>query len=181
VSPLVVVLLGTDHHPFDRLVEWADAAADRRPGVRFVVQHGMTRPPVNAEAHDFLHHGLLCELLDQASAVVSHGGPGVITEAREAGHVPLCVPRDPRLGEHVDGHQQRFAAMMGSVGVVRLVEDPAGFERELDAALLVGRAQGPAPVLEARQAARARAAVELTEVMTAVRPHGLRRRRHDVV
>jgi UDP-N-acetylglucosamine transferase subunit ALG13 len=179
VSPLVVVLLGTDHHPFDRLVRWTDAAAQRHPGVRFVVQHGTSRPPANAEAHDFLDQTLLRGLLDEASAVVCHGGPGVITEAREAGHVPLCVPRDPGLGEHVDGHQQRFATMMGEVGVVRDVRDEAAFARELEAALLLDRVRGPAPVLEVRDAARARAAAELTEVMTAVRPHGLRRWRHD--
>ena len=46
MTPLVVALAGTDHHPFDRLVEWVDAAALRHPDVRFLVQHGgTTRAP----------------------------------------------------------------------------------------------------------------------------------------
>ena len=61
-----------------------------------------------------------------------HGGPGLITEAREAGHVPLCVPRDPQLGEHVDGHQQRFAALAAREGVVRTVQSQEAFDDELD-------------------------------------------------
>ena len=119
VTALVLALTGTDHHPFDRMVEWVDAAAVRHPDVRFVIQHGLTRPPSVAEGHEFLAHDRLVALLGEASVVVCHGGPGTIMDAREAGHVPLCVPRDPQLGEHVDGHQQRFAAVVGEAGVVR--------------------------------------------------------------
>ena len=40
MSGLVLALVGTDHHPFDRLVRWMDAAASFHPEARFVVQHG---------------------------------------------------------------------------------------------------------------------------------------------
>ena len=117
------------------MVEWVDAAAVRHPDVRFVIQHGLTRPPSIAEGHDFLAHDRLVTLLGEASVVVCHGGPGTIMDAREAGHVPLCVPRDPQLGEHVDGHQQRFAAVVGEAGVVHHVSSVDAFHQELDRAL----------------------------------------------
>ncbi len=118
----MVALAGTDHHPYERMVEWVDAAAERRPDVRFLVQHGSTtRAPRVAEGAEFLAHDRLVALLREAAVVVCHGGPGTIMDAREAGHVPLCMPRDPALGEHVDGHQQRFAAHVGDAGVVRHV------------------------------------------------------------
>jgi UDP-N-acetylglucosamine transferase subunit ALG13 len=182
VSGLVVALVGTDHHPFDRLVRWIDAAAARHPEVRFVVQHGTTRPPVMAEGQDFLGREALGRLLAEASVVVCHGGPGLVTDAREAGHVPLCVPRDPALGEHVDDHQQRFAELVGRVGVVVDVRNEEAFERELDR----GLRQGPsgsgstADLRRARDAARARAAAELAELMTTGGPGGRRRRRRHV-
>jgi UDP-N-acetylglucosamine transferase subunit ALG13 len=135
VSQLVVALTGTDHHPFERLVHWVDSAATRRTDVRFVIQYGMSAAPRVAEGHRFIVHDHLVSLLSAASAVVCHGGPGLITDAREAGHVPLCVPRDPLLGEHVDGHQQRFAALAAREGTVRTVLRQEDFDEALDSTL----------------------------------------------
>jgi UDP-N-acetylglucosamine transferase subunit ALG13 len=135
VTQLVVALTGTDHHPFERLVQWVDAAATRRRDVRFVVQYGMSQAPRVAEGQRFIVHEHLVALLTAASAVVCHGGPGLITDAREAGHVPLCVPRDPQLGEHVDGHQQRFAALAAREGTVRTVLCREDFDEALDSTL----------------------------------------------
>jgi UDP-N-acetylglucosamine transferase subunit ALG13 len=168
VSALVVALVGTDHHPFGRLVDWMDAAALRHRDAHFVVQHGATRPPSVAGGHAFLGQDQLAELLREASVVVCHAGPGTITDAREAGHVPLCVPRDPALGEHVDGHQQRFAQVVGEAGIVRDIRSRETFELELDRSL--SRPWAPGQVATAsgpRDAARALAAAELNQLMTA--------------
>lgn len=135
--PLVLVLVGTDHHPFDRLVSWADAWALRRgPAVRVVVQFGTAPPPAVAQGHLILPHADLQMLIDEAAVVVSHGGPATICEVRRSGSMPVVVPRDPALGEHVDGHQQRFARRMGQEGLVVLCEEQQEFEGALDRALL---------------------------------------------
>ena len=168
----VVALTGTDHHHFERMVAWVDEAATRLPEVRFVVQHGATRPPVVAEGHAYFPEDRLAALLSEASAVVCHGGPGTIMDAREAGHVPLCVPRDPRLGEHVDGHQLRFAALVGGAGVVRVVTSIETFHQELDRALAQTRSLGAAhTAFEERDAARARVADELDGLLSLGRRH----------
>lgn len=178
MTGLVLALTGTDHHPYDRMVQWIDAAASRHRNVHFVVQYGAARPPQVAEGHDYLTHDHLEELLEVATVVVCHGGPGTVTEARDAGHVPLCMPRDPHLGEHVDDHQQRFAALVGSVGVVHEIRSREAFDAELAAALSEGPALTRAgQVTLVRDAARALAAVELDHVMTAPRPHAMGRRR----
>ena len=55
----LVVLLGTDVHPFDRLVTWADTWATQHPADEVVVQHGYTDPPRVATAVRLLpprHH-----------------------------------------------------------------------------------------------------------------------------
>jgi UDP-N-acetylglucosamine transferase subunit ALG13 len=177
VSGLVVALAGTDHHPFDRMVQWVDAAAERRRDVRFVIQHGATRPPLVAEGHGFLSHARLVDVLSEASVVVCHGGPGLITEALEAGHVPLCMPRDPSLGEHVDGHQQRFARLVGQAGIVRLVPSLDAFHRALDKALAETPGSRAAhAATAARDTARARIAAELDDLICR-RPGRLGRRR----
>ena len=71
----------------------------------------------------------------QATVVVCHGGPATITEARRHGKLPICLPRDPERGEHVDNHQQLFARRMGAGGVVRLAETEADLRGALDEAL----------------------------------------------
>lgn len=116
--PLVLAMVGTDHHPFDRMVDWADGLARTLDEVDVLVQHGATHAPAVATGREFLSRTELDALLGRASVVICHGGPGTITDARDAGHVPLCLARDPGLGEHVDGHQMRFVATVAAAGVV---------------------------------------------------------------
>ena len=146
---LIFAMVGTDHHPFHRLVDWMDEAARRHPDTRFVVQHGESKAPILAEGHAYLPHAQISELLAEADGAVVHGGPGTIMDARAAGHVPICVPRDPALGEHVDGHQQRFAALVGPAGVVTHVQSADRFHAAVEAAL-AGRV-GWAGQLDARE------------------------------
>lgn len=134
--PLVVVMVGTDHHPFDRLMDWIERwIAGRRGTVRCVVQHGSSRPPSGAECHALIPHHELQQLLREADAVVCQGGPGGITEARMAGRLPITVPRTARLGEHVDDHQVRFTRVLADHGRIALVTSAEELARHLDAAL----------------------------------------------
>ena len=133
MSALVFVSVGTDHHPFDRLVRWVDAWLPE--GVQCVVQHGTSAPPRRAEGVDYLDHGALTSLLDEAAVVVCHGGPTTITESRRHGRRPIVVPRSPGLGEHVDDHQQRFCARMEAKGLISRIDDEDAFRALMDRAL----------------------------------------------
>lgn len=153
MNPIVVVMVGTDHHPFDRLVDWVDSAAVRLPHVRFVVQHGASRVPVVAEGRAFMSRDELTAIIGEAIGFICHGGPGTIMDGRAAGHVPICVPRDPSLGEHVDGHQLRFSSLVSDIGIVRRVTAEKEFSAVLDDVLAseVARkrtALGPSEVTE---------------------------------
>lgn len=136
--PLVVVFVGTDHHPFDRVLAWAgDVASTGRH--EFFVQHGSTTLPGSLSGTSILGAPAMAELLERADAVVTHAGPGMIMEARAAGHLPIVVPRDSRLGEHVDDHQLRFAGRIADSGLATLVHDRADFAAALDQTLRHGR------------------------------------------
>ncbi|GGK08894.1 hypothetical protein GCM10010123_43460 [Pilimelia anulata] len=132
----VVTVVGTDVHPFDRplrwLADWYRSRADRPP---LVVQYGSSARPDLPGAVPFLDHAALQRAFAAATVVVSHGGPATITEARRHGRVPLVVPRDPALGEHVDDHQQLFARRLADAGMIRLCPDAAALAAELDAGL----------------------------------------------
>ncbi|WP_434743697.1 glycosyltransferase [Micromonospora sp. SH-82] len=119
----VLVAVGTDKHPFDRLTGWIEqwhpSVADR---VDLTVQHGHTRAPAVPGAAPFLGHADLQDAMSGADLVVCHGGPATILEARRNGHLPIVVPRDPTYGEHVDDHQLLFARRLGAAGLVALCE-----------------------------------------------------------
>ncbi|WP_341926713.1 glycosyltransferase [Nocardioides psychrotolerans] len=140
--PLVAVFVGTDHHPFDRVLGWADAVAAHGRH-RWFVQHGSTSLPGSLDGEGILSTTAMSELLERADAVVTHAGPGMIMEARAAGHLPIVVPRDSGLGEHVDDHQLRFARRVGDSGLVTLVQDQHGFATALDQTLRRGRIARP--------------------------------------
>lgn len=166
----MIVLLGTDHHPFTRLVAWADEVATLRPDLRLLVQHGATAAPRVAEGRAFLPHRELVSLVGEASAVACHGGPGTIMDARAAGHLPVCVPRDPALGEHVDGHQLRFAALAGRAGVVRTVARVDQFHAAIHEAVAhaaPGGPRAPLPPSPAVASARAHLVRELDRLLPA--------------
>jgi UDP-N-acetylglucosamine transferase subunit ALG13 len=121
-QPLVVCLLGTDHHRFDRLVGWCDALATAHPDVDVLVQHGATAAPRVAQGSAFLGKQELADALARAHVAICHGGPGLISDVRAAGLLPLVVARDPELGEHVDGHQQRFVRRFATTGAIVAVD-----------------------------------------------------------
>ncbi len=128
-GPRVVVTIGTDHHPFDRLMRWVDdlVAAGVIPGHRALVQFGSSRRPRNAPARALIPRDELVGLMEQADVVVGHGGPGTIMDARSAGRRPVVVPRLARLGEVVDDHQVTFSRRLAESDKIVLAEDSETF------------------------------------------------------
>lgn len=127
----IVVIVGTDHHPFERMVRWVDDRLRQHPEDSVTIQHGWSRAPELAEGLDFLPPDDLRRRMADADVVITHGGPGTISDARRSGHRPIVVPRDPTLGEHVDDHQQRFAAWCAERGVVDLAMTIEALEARL--------------------------------------------------
>ncbi len=116
---MIVISVGTDHHPFQRLVEWSEGWAAANTGYRVIVQRGTVDAPANIESHDLIPHDELRRLFASALVVVSHGGPSTVMDARMAGRLPIVVPRDDSLGEHIDDHQLRFARHLDQHGLAK--------------------------------------------------------------
>lgn len=152
-APLVLAMVGTDHHPFDRMVAWVDAWAAEHPDVRCFVQYGTSTPPAVAEGSSMVDRDRLQELMAQAAVVVSHGGPSTIVESLRLGRRPVVVPRSPTGGEHVDGHQERFAAFVRDRGLVDLAGSAEELGALLDAALAAGGAHSDVALPDPAEAA----------------------------
>lgn len=132
----VLVTVGTDHHPFDRIVTWFDAWMDTvaaRDDVH--VEAFVQRSTAHAgavESVEYLSFDDLVAEIKSADIVVTHGGPGSIVECRKWGRMPVVVPRDPALGEHVDNHQQLFSDRMAADGQILIARTEADFRQLLD-------------------------------------------------
>ena len=104
---MILVTIGTNEQPFDRLVR---AAATLGGLESLVVQHGSSRVPHGrGEWVDFVSFEELSARMEQARVVVCHAGVGSIMLARRCGKRPIVVPRRLHLGEAVDDHQLPIA------------------------------------------------------------------------
>lgn len=175
VSTKVFVTLGTDHHPFDRLVDWTDRWAREAEDVEVLVQHGATRPPAVARGRDFFGHGDLLEAMRWADVVVTQGGPGSIMDSRACGHLPIVVPRTATLAECVDEHQVAFSQHLHGAGLIALALDERAYHDQLHHA--VGEPGGL--VLAGGAGPTAATARTIEEQLSALvtRPRGSRLRR----
>ncbi|MGH8974585.1 MAG: glycosyltransferase, partial [Acidimicrobiia bacterium] len=71
IRDLVFVTVGTDHHPFDRLVAWADAwmAVGRNEGAPCLIQSGTSAPPVHMEWRDYVRYDEMVEAMGRSVAI----------------------------------------------------------------------------------------------------------------
>jgi UDP-N-acetylglucosamine transferase subunit ALG13 len=133
-KPVIFVTVGTDHHPFGRLVSWTDnwleAGGEKR--ARCFVQRGTSPSPRLAEAVEYVGYDDMERLMTDATVVVTHGGPGSIMQAAALGKRPLVIPRRRDLGEHVDDHQVAFARRLAREGSIELAETEEDFRAALE-------------------------------------------------
>jgi len=135
-GPRMVVMVGTDHHPFDRLIGWVNDWLRRHPEHPLAVfaQSGTAAVVPDCPGSRYLEVGELSALLDSADVIVCHGGPESIAQAWARGRLPIVVPRLPQLGEHVDDHQVDFCRRVAELGRIRLAHTHADFAALLDEA-----------------------------------------------
>ncbi len=181
---MILISVGTDHHPFERLVEWAESWAASNPGYRVIVQRGTASAPESLESHDLIPHDELRRLFASALIVVSHGGPSTVMDARMAGRMPIVVPRDDSLGEHVDDHQLRFGRHLERHGLARCATT---FEEFI--ALMAQAIANPEDFTIARQELEAASGVvrlgqvldDLLGIHTVLTPNDIEPRRNAVL
>jgi UDP-N-acetylglucosamine transferase subunit ALG13 len=122
--PRVLVVVGSDHHPFDRLMRWVALWLDDHPEQRdfFFVQSGTSPIRPRCATRQLLAPGELAEKLKVADMVVCHGGPGSVLDCWNNGILPVAVPRLRRFGEVVDDHQLDFCRQLDDEGRVVMAQ-----------------------------------------------------------
>lgn len=146
----VLATVGTDHHPFDRFVDWFDAWHADHQDVDVFVQYGTCGQHPVSPGSQWVEGHELASMMKRADAIVCHGGPSTIIEARSSGTMPVVLPRNPALGEHVDGHQMRFADFMAEQDNILLARNQNDLSSQLNRVLA---GEVPPPPVSANQSA----------------------------
>lgn len=143
----VLVIVGTDHHPFNRLITWVNEWLGQHPErlSDFFVQWGAATVRPVCDGAQMIAADQLHSLLGGARVMICHGGGGSIADAWAAGLAPIVVPRVPQLGEHVDDHQLHFSAKLAELGHIRLAQTQTVFGSFLDDATSDAQIEGPRP------------------------------------
>jgi UDP-N-acetylglucosamine transferase subunit ALG13 len=140
----VFLTVGTDHHPFDRLILWLDRwLRETVVNVSCVEQIGSSEPPAYARYNKFVPYEDIRSAMNDADVIVSHAGPGSVLMAENVGHRPVVVPRRKEFGEAVDNHQVVFARWLSSNRIAHVAEDEVGFQHALAQVVAAGRFRRP--------------------------------------
>ena len=134
---MILVTVGTNEAPFDRLVRVFDTPGGGSVGgaEEVLLQHGASLlRPAGATCVDFLPFEDLVDAIRRARLVVMHAGVGSIMTALANGKRPVVVPRLHRYGEAVDDHQLDLGRRLHDSGLVTLVEDPQDVPKVLETA-----------------------------------------------
>lgn len=132
----IFLTVGTDHHPFTRLIEWTDEwAGANGVGDQVLAQTGTSITPVNTRSTAYLGHDEIEGQYAETDVIVTHGGAATIMAVRRSGKIPIVVPREPSLGEHVDHHQVAIATRFSNAGFIVLARTKEEYVRSLDHAL----------------------------------------------
>jgi UDP-N-acetylglucosamine transferase subunit ALG13 len=140
---MILVLLGTNPYPFNRLLlavdKWASAT-----GEKVIAQVGHTKTPApHLECYDFVPYDELMIWLKQSDLVISHGGFGSLRDCLIAGKPAIAVPRQPELGECQD-IQSEVAHALAAEGRVLVLENMNDLAKTIEAARRMSIKQGMA-------------------------------------
>lgn len=115
---MIFVTVGTEQYPFNRLLNWVNAAVQKdNIQEEIVVQAGAcTNAVVGATMHTRLSQSDFADCVRRSRLIVSHCGEGSFFHLRSAGKPFILVPRRLELGEHVDDHQWELAKVLLGIG-----------------------------------------------------------------
>lgn len=119
---MILVTVGTEKFPFDRLMRWIDALIKQGflqlEQEDIVIQCGSCNfLPDGVKAYSLLPEDQFRKFISQARLIIGHCGEGTINILEEISKPYILVPRSYRFQEHVDDHQVELAKVLQPIGI----------------------------------------------------------------
>lgn len=111
---MITIALGTEKFQFTRPIEWVLKAMNNNiisPDEPVFVQCGNTifkELPKNFAVVPYLPYNDLVDKFRKADIIICHAGIGNFLDCVDLGRMPIIIPRDAKLHEHLDNHQFDF-------------------------------------------------------------------------
>ena len=115
---MILVLLGTQHNEFTRLLQEIDECINNKKiDEEVIVQAGFTKyESKKMRIFDMIPKLDLDEFVERADLVITHGGVGSIIMALNKNKKVIAVPRLHEYGEHVNDHQRQIIKVFSEKG-----------------------------------------------------------------
>ena len=122
---MILVLLGTQHNEFTRLLQEVENCIDNQIiKEQVIVQAGFTKYKSNKmEIFDMISKEELDKYMSKANLIITHGGVGSIIMALEKGKKVIAVPRLHEYGEHVNNHQRQIIRVFSEKNYLIGIQD----------------------------------------------------------
>jgi UDP-N-acetylglucosamine transferase subunit ALG13 len=108
---MILVTVGTEEFPFDRLVKAIDEVVGK--GIiqeKVIAQIGSSSfTPRNIQFFRYVPFQELLGFMKKSKLIITHAGVGSTLLCFTLGKIPILFPRYASKGEHVDNHQVDFA------------------------------------------------------------------------
>lgn len=117
---MILVLLGTQNKPFDRLLK-AISKEIKNGNIKdkVVAQTGCTvYKDENIEMFDYKPKEEINELINKANIIITHGGVGTIIECIDLGKKVVVAPRLSKYKEHTNDHQLQITKEFAEKGYI---------------------------------------------------------------
>lgn len=131
---MILVIVGTERFPFDRLVAEIDSLKSKGfLGDDVYIQLGPSRyRPTHCSWTRSLPFNEIVEKIKAAEFVITHAGAGTTLLCLHLNRRPILVTRRKQFGEHVDDHQTQLAAKMQKLDWADVAYDVRDLQRVIE-------------------------------------------------
>ncbi|MCA6640180.1 glycosyltransferase [Streptococcus thermophilus] len=104
---MIFVTVGTHEQPFNRLIQKIDELVrDGEIEDDVFMQIGYsTYEPKYTKWEKFIGYETMERCMNEASTIITHGGPSTYMQVLQLGKIPIVVPRQMKFDEHINDHQ----------------------------------------------------------------------------
>ena len=122
---MILVLLGTQDKPFNRLLDKIESEILKgNIKQKVIAQIGSTKyHGKEIETFDFCSKKRIDDLIKKSDIIICHAGVGTIIECINNGKKLVVVPRQKKFNEHVNDHQIQITKEFAKKGYIIPVYD----------------------------------------------------------